>query len=40
MGTNTDPYQQGEGRYRLTRGIIADAGRGAQSVLDPHEVDR
>jgi DNA repair photolyase len=23
MGTNTDPYQRVEGRYRLTRGIIA-----------------
>jgi DNA repair photolyase len=22
MGTNTDPYQQAEGRYKLTRGII------------------
>jgi DNA repair photolyase len=22
MGTNTDPYQQAEGRYRLTRGVI------------------
>src|SRR4051812_27829713 len=22
MGTNTDPYQQCEGRYRLTRGIV------------------
>jgi DNA repair photolyase len=22
MGTNTDPYQQAEGRYRLTRGIL------------------
>ncbi len=22
MGTNTDPYQQAEGRYRLTRGIV------------------
>ena len=23
MGTNTDPYQAAEGRYRLTRGIVA-----------------
>ena len=23
MGTNTDPYQQAEGRYKLTRGILA-----------------
>ena len=22
MGTNTDPYQPAEGRYRLTRGIV------------------
>ncbi|HZD67868.1 MAG TPA: radical SAM protein [Actinomycetes bacterium] len=22
MGTNTDPYQRGEGRYRLTRGVL------------------
>jgi len=22
MGTNTDPYQRGEGKYRLTRGIV------------------
>src|SRR6478672_610854 len=22
MGTNTDPYQQAEGRYRLTRGVL------------------
>ena len=27
MGTNTDPYQQCEGRYRLTRGIIETLGR-------------
>ena len=29
LGTNTDPYQRAEGRYRLTRGIVqtlADAG--------------
>jgi DNA repair photolyase len=29
MGTNTDPYQRAEGKYRLTRGIVevlADAG--------------
>ena len=22
MGTNTDPYQRAEGKYRLTRGIV------------------
>ena len=27
MGTNTDPYQGAEGRYRLTRGIIETLGR-------------
>jgi DNA repair photolyase len=27
MGTNTDPYQQAEGRYKLTRGIIETLGR-------------
>lgn len=29
LGTNTDPYQRGEGRYRLTRGVVrtlAEAG--------------
>jgi DNA repair photolyase len=26
MGTNTDPYQQCEGRYRLTRGIVETLG--------------
>jgi DNA repair photolyase len=27
MGTNTDPYQQCEGRYRLTRGILETLGK-------------
>ena len=40
MGTNTDPYQPAEGRYRLTRGIVETLGGGAQPLLDPHEVDR
>jgi DNA repair photolyase len=26
MGTNTDPYQRAEGRYRLTRGIVEALG--------------
>ena len=39
MGTNTDPYQPAEGRYRLTRGLIDGALRGEEPVLDPHEVD-
>jgi DNA repair photolyase len=26
MGTNTDPYQRCEGKYRLTRGIIKELG--------------
>lgn len=29
MGTNTDPYQRAEGRYRLTRGLIAVFGEAA-----------
>ena len=35
MGTNTDPYQQAEGRYRLTRGILQTLGdaRNPFSVL-------
>ncbi len=28
MGTNTDPYQRAEGKYRLTRGIVEVARRG------------
>jgi DNA repair photolyase len=35
MGTNTDPYQQCEGRYRLTRGIVEAlaAARNPFSIL-------
>jgi DNA repair photolyase len=35
MGTNTDPYQQCEGRYRLTRGIVVTlaAARNPFSIL-------
>lgn len=29
MGTNTDPYQPAEGKYRLTRGIVEALGRAA-----------
>ncbi len=29
MGTNTDPYRQCEGRYRLTRGIVETLGAAA-----------
>src|SRR5439155_1280621 len=29
MGTNTDPYQRCEGKYRLTRGIIRELGQAA-----------
>jgi DNA repair photolyase len=31
MGTNTDPYQPCEGRYRLTRGIITTLGEAGNS---------
>jgi DNA repair photolyase len=27
MGTNTDPYQRCEGKYRLTRGIVRELGQ-------------
>ena len=29
MGTNTDPYQRCEGKYRLTRGIVRELGAAA-----------
>ena len=38
MGTNTDPYQWVEGRYKLMRGIWEALRDAAQPVLDPHEV--
>ncbi|MEQ8834465.1 MAG: radical SAM protein [Miltoncostaeaceae bacterium] len=46
MGTNTDPYQPVEGRYRLTRGIVdalADAGNPfsilTKSTLITRDID-
>ena len=38
LGTNTDPYQWVEGRYKLMRGDLGGAARRAQPVLDPDEV--
>ena len=38
LGTNTDPYQWVEGRYKLMRGIWEALRDFAQPVLDPHEV--
>ena len=38
MGTNTDPYQWVEGRYRLMRGHLGDAAGRRQPGLDPHQV--
>ena len=37
MGTNTDPYQRAEGRYRLMPGIIRALARVRHAVLDPHQ---
>ena len=37
MGTNTDPYQRAEGRYKLMRGDHRGAGRLSEPVLDPDE---
>ena len=37
MGTNTDPYQRAEGRYRLMPGIIRALGALGHPVLDPHQ---
>ena len=39
MGTNTDPYQRCEGKFRLTRQVDRGAGRVRQPVLDPDQVD-
>ena len=38
LGTNTDPYQWVEGRYRLMEGIWEALLRRPQPLLDPHEV--
>ena len=38
MGTNTDPYQWVEGRYKLMRGIWEALRDAAQPVLGPDEV--
>ena len=38
LGTNTDPYQWVEGRYRLMRGDLGGAARRGEPLLDPHEV--
>ena len=38
MGTNTDPYQWVEGRYKLMRGHLGGAARRREPVLGPDEV--
>ena len=38
MGTNTDPYQWVEGRYKLHARDLGGAARRTQPLLDPHEV--
>ena len=38
MGTNTDPYQRCEGKYKLTRGVVEALDRARQPVLDPDQV--
>ena len=38
MGTNTDPYQWVEGRYKLMRGHLGGDARRRQPVLDPDQV--
>ena len=37
LGTNTDPYQRAEGRYRLMPGIVSALDRLGHAVVDPHE---
>ena len=38
MGTNTDPYQPIEGKWRITRAIARGAGRDEASGDDHHQV--
>ncbi len=38
MGTNTDPYQRAEAKYRLTRGVLEALDRAREPVLDPDQV--
>ena len=38
MGTNTDPYQRAEAKYRLTRGVLEALAEHANSVLDPDQI--
>ena len=40
MGTNTDPYQRAEGRYRLMPDVIRGTGRQRHAVLDPDQGHR
>ncbi len=40
MGTNTDPYQRAEGRYRLMPGDHLGAGGQRDTVLDPDQGHR
>ncbi len=37
LGTNTDPYQRAEGKYRLMPGHHLGARRGPYPVLDSHQ---
>ena len=37
LGTNTDPYQRAEGRYRLMPGVIRALADVRHAVLDPHQ---
>ena len=37
LGTNTDPYQRAEGRYRLMPGVIEALARSGTPFSDPHQ---